>query len=86
MHLENYLDEEGMRESDSFRTQAVQQLGEILQAVMGAKNMTPSVQDLKNWIAGNPDLLNTMFEDSELMDSVIAAYMARQASQAPPAE
>ena len=82
MHLENYLDDEGLRDSDDFRRTAVEQLGSILETVINAKansNGIPSIEQLKNWLSGNPDMLNAMFDDQDLMDSVMSAYMARQA-------
>jgi len=79
MRLENYLDEEGIHQADSFKATAVEQLGQILQTVMNAKsgNGIPTADQLKNWIQSNPDMLNSLFEDKDLMDSLISAYMAR---------
>ena len=79
MRLENYLDEEGIHQSESFKTTAVEQLGAILQTVMNAKaaNGIPTAEQLKNWIQSNPDMLNSLFDDEDLMNSLISAYMAR---------
>ena len=81
MHLENYLDDEGIRDSDDFRKTAVEQLGSILETVIAAKssNGIPTIVQLKNWLSGNPDMLDAMFDDQDLMDTVMSAYMARQA-------
>lgn len=83
MRLENYLEAEGLAGNDTFKAAAMEQLGSIFQTVIAAKNAAPSIDTIKAWANSNPEFVDTLIEDEELVSKVVNAYMTKQATTDP---
>ena len=75
MQMTNQQDESG----DEFKHEALSQLGNIVNTVMGTKNVSaPTLDQIKNWASQNPSFWKELFSDPEIVQEVMTHWQAQE--------